>query len=102
MQVRHHSFKEDSTHLIYHEEEAKRGAQEVNSQLIASYVEQIEEVVTEVEEEALNDQRVVVGSLGAVVLDAGRPLGDIFEVDVHDDGYDDLDERGDCHTNCGL
>ena len=72
--------------------------QKVYAQLVTPDVEEVQEVVTEVERESLNDQRIVEVGLGPVVLDVGRFGRDRLEDLIEDHGDDALhDRRDDAH-----
>ena len=72
--------------------------QKVDAQLVTPDVEEVQEVVTEVERESLDDQRIIEVGLGPVVLDVsgfGRDRLENLIKDHRDDGLHD--RRHDAH-----
>jgi len=60
--------------------------------LVKTNVEKIYLEVSELKNEALDEERVVVIVLSLVVFVVGRPLGHLAELQVHDCGYNSLSD----------
>ena len=92
-QVGNDSFTEDPAHLIHHEHGDQIDSQHDDVQLVNPNVEEVELEVGELENEPLDEHRVVVAALSLVVLHVCSPVGHFAEINVHDDSYDGLSDR---------
>ena len=100
-EVRKNHFTEDAANLINHEHGDKVDPEHGNVHLVDANVEEVQLEIGELEDEALDEDRVVPGALRLVVLHIGGPVGDLAEVNVHNHCNDSLTDGSD-HVGVAL
>jgi hypothetical protein len=101
LEVGDDGFSDDTTNLINHEHRNQIDSQQLDVHLVDSNVEQVQLEVGEFKDKSLDEDRVVVGALGLVILHVGCVNGHLAEVLIHDHGHDGL-SNGDNHVNVTL
>lgn len=72
-------LKEYSPDLIYHKEKSEVLSEQVDSQLVQTDVEQVQEVIAEHKGESFNDKWIVESRLCAVVLNLSSMVGNLLK-----------------------